>query len=115
MYESYGRVTIDPDVLITIARLTTMSVPGVTRFVPDSMRDLLHRTSSEGLQIAVEDDQVRVDLYIAVEADRNLREVAHAIQSEVARAIRDMVGMDIAAINVHIEDVDFASKPTQGA
>jgi uncharacterized alkaline shock family protein YloU len=107
MYESHGRVTIDPDVLVTIARLTTLSVPGVTRLMPTAVRDLLRRASSEGVQIAVENDRVRVDLYIAVEAGRNLRETAHAIQAEVARAIRDMVGMDIAAINIHIEEVDF--------
>ncbi len=107
MYESHGRVTIDPDVLVTIARLTTLSAPGVTRLVPAVMRDLLRRTSAEGVQIAVENDRVRVDLHIAVEAGKNLRETARAIQSGVARAIRDMVGMDVAAINIHIEDVDF--------
>lgn len=106
MYESRGRVTIDPDVLVTIARLTTLSVPGVTRLAPAVVRNLLRRTM-EGVQIAVENDRVRVDLYVVVEAGKNLRETARAIQSEVARAIRDMVGMDVAAINVHIEDVDF--------
>jgi uncharacterized alkaline shock family protein YloU len=107
MIDSHGRVTIDPDVLVTIARLTTLSVPGVSRMAPGGMRDLLRRASSEGVQIEVENNTVRVDLYIAVEPDKNLRQVARAIQSEVARAIRDMVGMDIAAINIHIEDIDF--------
>ncbi len=107
MYESHGRVTIDPEVLVTIARLTTLAVPGVTRMVPSGMRDWLRRTSSEGVQIAVEQDRVRVELCIAVAADTNLRDVARAIQSQVARAIRDMVGMDVEAINVRIEDVDY--------
>lgn len=107
MDESRGRVTIDPDVLVTIARLTTLAVPGVARMAPGGMRDLLRRAGSEGVQIAVEGDCVRADLYIVVEADQKLREVARAIQSEVARAIRDMVGMDVAAINIHIEDVDW--------
>ena len=107
MYESHGRVTIDPDVLVTIARLTTLGVPGVTRMVPTYMRGLVRNTSSEGVLIAVENNAVRVDLYIAVEAGQKLRDTAHAIQDQVARAIRDMVGMDVAAINIHIEDVDF--------
>lgn len=111
MYESYGRITIDPDVLVTIARLTALATPGVTRTVPGgNARHLLRRTSAEGVQIAVENDAVRVDLYVAVQADLNLRQVARALQAEVGRAIREMVGMDVLAINVHIEDVDFVGQ-----
>jgi uncharacterized alkaline shock family protein YloU len=115
MYQSHGRVTIDPEVLVTIARLTTLAVPGVARLVPGGVRDLLRRPSAEGVQIAVQDNSVCVDLYIAVQADQNLRDIARAIQDEVTRAIRDMVGMDVAAINVHIEDVDFPVQPASGS
>ncbi len=110
MEESHGRVTIDVSVLETIARLTTLAVPGVTRMASAGVRDLLRRTPSEGVQIAVKDNRVRADLHIIVEATYNLRQVARAVQNEVARAIRDMVGMDIEAINIHIEDVDFPIK-----
>lgn len=111
MYDLHGRITIDPEVLVTIARLTTLSVPGVTRLVAGGVRDLLRPAASEGVQIAVENNSVRVDLYIAIEADRNMRQVARDIQTQVARAIREIVGMDIAAINIHIEDVDYPAPP----
>ncbi len=111
MSELNGRVTIDPDVLVTIARLTTLSVPGVTRMAPSRARKLLRRISAEGVQIAVEDNAVQVDLYIAIEAGRSLRDTACAVQEQVARAIRDMVGMDVSAINIHVEEVDFPTSP----
>ncbi len=108
MYEARGRVTIAPDVLITIARLTALTVPGVLRFVPTGMRGALRRGGHEGVLLAVEQDRVRLDLFIVADAHANLRQVGQRIQAEIARAVRDMVGMDIEAINVHIQDVGYA-------
>jgi uncharacterized alkaline shock family protein YloU len=31
--------------------------------------------------------------------------IGHQIQTEVTRAIQDMVGMEVASVDVHIEDV----------
>jgi uncharacterized alkaline shock family protein YloU len=33
------------------------------------------------------------------------------VQSEVARAVEDMVGMQVKRIDIHIEDIDFG-EPT---
>ena len=35
-YESQGKTTVSPEVLITIARLSALSVPGVSRLAPIS-------------------------------------------------------------------------------
>jgi len=114
MYESPGRVTIAHGVLITIARLTTLSVPGVVRLVPCGVQGWLRRGGDEGVLVDVEDNRVRFDLFIVADANANLRQVGKKIQSEVARAIRDIVGMDIEAINVHIQDVAYP-EPAHGA
>jgi uncharacterized alkaline shock family protein YloU len=36
-----------------------------------------------------------------------MREVSRNVQSQVARAISDMVGMQVGRVNIHIEDVDY--------
>ena len=107
MYEPPGHVTIAHGVLVTIAHLTTLGVPGVVRMIPPGVQGLLRRGSDEGVLVEVEDDRVRFDLFIIADANAHLREVGQKIQAEVARAIRDMVGMDIEAINVHIQDVAY--------
>ncbi len=106
-YAAPGRVTIAPDVLITIARLTTMGVPGVVRMVPLGVPKLLQRGGHDGILLGVEDDRVRFDLFIVADANANLRQVGHRIQAEIGRAIRDMVGMRVEAINIHIQDVAY--------
>jgi uncharacterized alkaline shock family protein YloU len=109
MDERLGTVTIAPQVLLTIARLTTLSVSGVAAMSPSlagSVSRLLRRPSvSEGISMEVEDDVVYLDLHILVEPDVNLLELGRQIQQRTARAINDMLGMQVGEVNVHIEDV----------
>jgi uncharacterized alkaline shock family protein YloU len=37
----------------------------------------------------------------------NMRRVSQKIQEAVTRAIQDMVGMQVSAVNIHIQDVAY--------
>lgn len=104
-----GKTTIAPEVLHTIARLTALSIPGVSRLavIPDVDR-LFRKTINEGVKITVENNTVYADIYVIIQNDYNVREVSHAIQTQVARAISEIVGMDVGNINIHVEDIDFS-------
>ena len=108
-----GRITIAPDVLVAIAMLTTLGVPGVARMspAPDVMDRWFQRGANEGVHIEVKGQTVTVDLYIVVTHDARVREVSRTIQAGVARAIEEMVGMAVLRVNVHIEDVAFPGIP----
>jgi uncharacterized alkaline shock family protein YloU len=68
---------------------------------------LLGRTSSGGgVKIEVEDDAVTVDLHVIVEPGANMYKLGQDIQAEVTRAIHDMVGVTVRAVNIHIQDVE---------
>jgi len=98
-----GKITVAPEVLETIARLTTLAVSGVARMTsPPGMRRLLRQ---DGVKIEVIGNSVRVKLYVVTEPHVNMLNVGHKIQAEVTRAIQDMVGMEAQSIDVHIEDV----------
>ena len=68
---------------------------------------LLHRQDEDGLHVEVEDDIVYTDIYVVLDAEVNIREVGRNIQTAVARAITDMIGMQVGVINVHVEDIDY--------
>jgi uncharacterized alkaline shock family protein YloU len=110
-----GKTTIAPDVLLTIARLSALSVPGVARMepVPGGVDRLFKRGVHDGVRIAVKDHAVTVDLYVVLEHDRSVREVSRAVQTAVARAIQEMVGMDVLAVNIHVEDVAYPEQEAQ--
>ena len=108
-----GATTIAPDVLLTIAQLTTMNVNGVSRLshVQTPVNKLLKRAQKrEGVMIEVVDDVVYIDIYVVLTSDVNVRDVSHNIQHEVSRAISEMVGMVVGRVNIHIEDIDYPSE-----
>ncbi len=110
-----GKTTISIDVILTITRLTTLDVPGVHRMSQVPSRRfrtmLLHRQEEDGLHVEVVDDVVYTDIYVVLESDVNIREVGRNIQSAVARAITEMIGMQVGVINVHVEDIDYPVVP----
>jgi uncharacterized alkaline shock family protein YloU len=109
-YSDSGKTTIAPEVLLTIARLTTLDVPGVSRMspVPGGVNRLFKRGFGDGVRIDIrDDDTVYADLYIILESDVNIRDVSRLVQHRVARSISDMVGMQVGRVNIHIEDIDY--------
>lgn len=104
-----GKTTIAPEVLLTIAKLTTLEVPGVSRMspIPGGVNRLFRRGTSNGVQIEVDNGVVTTDLYVVLAKDVNLRETSRSIQHNVSRAISEMVGMQVGRVNIHIEDVDY--------
>ncbi len=106
-----GKTTIAPEVLLTIARLTTLAVTGVSRLCPPpsgSMKRLLKPGfANEGVVIDILDEIVHLDLYVVLRHNVNVREVSRNIQVDVTRAIMEMVGMHVGHVNIHIEDIDY--------
>ena len=104
MYEeSQGTITIATTVLNTIARLTTLSVPGVSRMGNNGQ--LLQPAS--GTTVKVINGKVKADIFVVVRSDANFYETGQKIQQEVTRSIKEIVGMDVQAINVYIQDVEY--------
>ena len=104
MYEeSRGTITIATTVLNTIARLTTLGVPGVARMGNNGQ--LLQPNT--GTSVKVINGNVKADIFIVVRSDTNFYETGQKIQQDVTRAIKEIVGMEVQAINVYIQDVEY--------
>jgi len=108
-YNSPGKTTVSPDVLITIARLAALNVPGVSRLAPISggVNRLFKRGAGDGVRIETQENTVFADLHLVLKQDVNIREVSRNVQQQVARAIQEMVGMDVGNIDIHIEDIEY--------
>jgi uncharacterized alkaline shock family protein YloU len=103
-----GITTIAPEVIQTIARLTTLETPGVSRMSPvPGAVSRLRRGGSDGVLLDTQDDFVTADIYIVVCNGVNMRDVSRAVQQNVCRSISEMVGMQVGRVNIHIEDIDF--------
>lgn len=108
-HENPGKTTIAPEVLTTVASMSVLAVEGVSRMAPVPVRvnRLLRRTMKDGVEISVEDGVVYLDLYLILKPDVNVREVSRNAQQQVARAVSELIGMEIGHVNIHIEDIDY--------
>ncbi len=101
-----GSVTVEPSVLETIARLTALEVPGVVDIIERDV-DRLLGTTGRSVAVQVNEGKVVVDLHIIAGPDQSLLQLGRSVQHEVTRAIQQMIGMPVEAVNVHIEDVMY--------
>jgi uncharacterized alkaline shock family protein YloU len=115
--QTQGKTTVAPDVLVTIARLSALSVPGVSRManVTGGVNRLFKRGVHDGVRLEVRDNTVYANLYLILKNDVNIREVSRNVQRQVARALQEMVGMEIGEIEIHIEDIDYDDREVSSA
>ncbi|MGA2110788.1 MAG: Asp23/Gls24 family envelope stress response protein [Anaerolineales bacterium] len=103
-----GKTFVAPGVLITVAKLAALSVPGVIRMSPiaGGVNRLFRRGWAEGVRLETEGETVSADLFIVVAQGGNVQDIAREVQREVARAIREMIGLEVGRLDVHLEDIE---------
>jgi uncharacterized alkaline shock family protein YloU len=99
-----------PGVLVTLAKLTALSVPGVAAMapLPGGVNRFFRRGVAEGVRIEFNESDVCIDLYLILKQDTNVRHVSRKVQGEVARAIEEMIGMQVSRVDIHIENIDYS-------
>ena len=71
-----------------------------------SNREGFGNAPEDGVKVTLRDNAITVEVYIIPGSEQNVRLVAQSVQNRVGRAITEMVGMDIARVDVHVTDVD---------
>jgi len=110
--ESVGRIEVAPEVLTTIARFASLDVEGVRGMapVPTNVSRLFKRSVSQGgILLQHVDNSLKFDIYVLVDPHANIREASVGIQASVTEAMERMVGLPVAVVNVHVEDVVYAN------
>lgn len=114
-----GKTTIDDGVVAKIAGIAAREVPGVFALgggaarVFGAVRDAIGSTDlTQGVKVEVGETQVAADVIIVVTYPQPLQVVADGVRSAVGRAITELVGMDVAEINVLISDVHIPGEDT---
>jgi len=111
-------VIVDP-VIAKIAGIAAREVPGVFALgggaarALGAIRDAIGNTDlAQGIRVEVGETQVAVDITIVVEYPLPLHVVAGQVRTAVAAAIVQLVGMEVAEINVTVSDVHIPGEDT---
>ena len=55
--------------------------------------------------MSVGENSAAIDLYVVVEYGVRIPDVALKVQENVKRAVQSMTGLDVSAINIHVQNV----------
>ena len=114
MDQNLGKVTIAPNVLVTIVQKTSMSEPGVVQLcdnVPGVKRLLGIHTASQGVAVSVADNQVTVNVHLIARRGVDLLQMGRNLQGQITRAMQDIVGMEVCEVSIHIDDIATELSP----
>ncbi|MDH6180120.1 putative alkaline shock family protein YloU [Microbacteriaceae bacterium SG_E_30_P1] len=107
-----GKTVIVDPVVAKIAGIAAREVPGVFALgggaarVVGAIREAIGGADlGQGVKVEVGETQVAVDVTIVVAYPEPLQVVAADVRAAVARAIEQLVGMEVAEINVTVSDV----------
>ncbi len=110
--KAYGDVKISEDVLATIAAEAAGSVEGVHAMastLTSNIKGIIGlKNGSKGVDVTIgEGNQVTVTLGITISFGFKIQDTAEAVQVAVMKAISDMTGYGIQAVNVNVLNVDI--------
>jgi uncharacterized alkaline shock family protein YloU len=91
----HGSIRIEGDALAGLVVAAVQQVDGVRA-----------RRPRRGLDVAVEDGRVRVEVELAARYGGVLPELARAVQTSVGDALRRSTGLDVERVDVAVEELD---------
>ncbi len=104
-----GRISIAEDVIASIARIAAARVDGIAHSSGGSPGGLMSIFGGEDLapniKTELSEDQVRLELRIAVEYGYPVHEVAQGVQQNVQRDIESLAGISVSGIDVYVKKV----------
>ncbi len=111
---SLGRVEVSPGAISSLASQAVLDCYGVvgmaSKDLASGIVEILHPASHRrGIDVHVDDDQIVIDLYVVIEYGTPIATVAQNIQSGVKYAVEKSLGVPVAAVNVHVQDLRVSS------
>jgi len=114
-----GSVRIHNNVIAVIAHEAAARVPGVVELsgtIVDDLVDIIgKRTRDRGVRVAVESENtIVVELTAVLEYGVYIPEVCGKLQLEVRKAVEEMTGKRVQAVNISVQSIRRAAKDSAG-
>jgi uncharacterized alkaline shock family protein YloU len=111
---SLGAVRVANEVIASIAALAACEVEGVEGMDEAAARhfgDWVRRQGAHrGVRVHIEGDRsIHLEVFVTVDSDAKLAEVAGAVQGNVVEATERMLGLEVGEVNVFVSSVAFAN------
>ncbi len=102
-----GRIQVLPGAVATIANHAVLNSYGVvgmaSKNLVNGLAQVLRPDSKRGVQVHIQDNEIRIDLYVVIEYGVRITTVARNIMSNVKFSVEKAVGVPVAEVNVHVQ------------
>ena len=103
-----GKIEVLPNAIHSIAVEATLTCYGVLGMASPHLRNgqavlLTPEHSNQGVRIQILDDQLTIDVYVALEYGLRISEIAHNIMSTVKFSTEKMLGIPVTQVNVNVQ------------
>ena len=108
-----GTIEVAPRAIASLVAHAVSHSYGVVGMAPANLREsvgqvLRKEDQHRGIDVQINKDRITVDIYIVVAYGTRISEVAQQVISTVSYALKQSLGLPVAAINVHVEGVRAA-------
>jgi uncharacterized alkaline shock family protein YloU len=104
-----GMITIAPSAIATIASQAALRSYGIvgmaSKNLVDGIAHKLARDPRHSVDVSMAGDQIIIDLYIIIEYGTRISSVATNVANTVLYQVEQALGMPVAAVNVHVQDL----------
>lgn len=88
-----GSISVGDGVVAKVVNIVARKVDGV------------HSLDAEGTSVGVDDDVATITVSIVVEYGHAIKPLAEQIRTDVIEAVEQFLGLDVAAVDVHVSDI----------
>lgn len=111
-------LNISEDVIGIIAGLAASEVEGIagmTLGFVDGINQILgsNKKYAKGVKIELDGKKVVVDLYVNIKYGVRIPDVAWAAQNAVKKAVENMTGLEVSAVNINVQGIIFEKTKTE--
>lgn len=116
--EKVGNVQISVDVVASVAGIAASEIEGVAGMNGSFAGGIAEifagkKNPSKGVKVEVTEDTAVIDLFIIVDFGVRIPELAWQLQEHVKNGVETMTGLNVKAVNVHVDGVSFEKEKNQ--
>lgn len=110
--ETIGNIKISVEVVSKIAAIAASEIEGVSCMHKTFVSKMAEKfggekASSQGVKVEIAENMANIDLYLVVDYGVKIPELAWNVQERVKESVESMTGLEVTAVNIHIEGISF--------
>lgn len=109
-----GKVEIAPEVIEVITGIAASEVEGLASMRGNFASGMVERfggvSHTKGVKVDLTDEGILIDLHVVLKFGVSIPEVAQKLQTNIRQSLKNMTGLEVSEINVHVVGIQMDSQ-----